>query len=148
MITSAKKRRLPTGYSDSSESDEDVSVMSTARASSALLNRIWAVKSGKKTAATIKDALRVGETYNIVDIETVNTYHGRRQVWSLRGAEDKVIKKVFSCTDLHQFTTNVNGELDLEVRGEMIKQIRVVYRGVQKPQGNELLKYEFDFLDK
>ena len=65
ITTTAKKRRSPTGYSD--DSDEDApDTPTTAGNSSALLNRIRAVKYGKKirrtSATVIKDALRAGET--------------------------------------------------------------------------------------
>ena len=147
ITTTAKKRKSPTGYSDD-DSDEDAPDTPTT---SALMNRIRVVKYGKKirrtSATVIKDALRVGETYDIVDIEAANTRHGPTQVWSLKGTEDDdSIKKIFSCADLHQFTTGADGKLDLEARSEMIDRVRVVYNGLQGPEGDEPSKYDFDFL--
>ena len=111
-----------------------------------------AVKSGEKSrhadVTVVKDALRVGEIYDIIDIQTVNTYHGLRQVWSLKGMEDTSLKKVFSCADLDQFTVNVDRDLDQQDRCDMIKQIRVVHKEFQKPQGNEPSEYDFDFLTR
>ena len=77
MITSAKRK---IAYSDDDSDDGDVAFTpATAGNSSALLDRIRAVKHGKKircaSATVIKDALCVGETYDIVDIEAVNTRH-------------------------------------------------------------------------
>ena len=140
------KRKI--AYSDDDSDDGDA----VAGSSSALLHRIRAVKHAKQfrraSATVIKDALCVGETYDIVDIEAANTRHGLTQVWSLKGAEDKAVKKVFSCVDLHQFTTGADGKLDLEARSEMIdRPVRVLYNGLLKPaQGDTPSKYDFDFL--
>ena len=124
----------------------------TPRTSGTLLNRVQAVKSGEKSrranVTPAKDALRVGEIYDIIDIQTVNTYHGLRQVWSLKGVEDTSLKKVFSCADLDQFAVNVDRDLDQQDRCDMIKQIRVVHKQLQKPRGNEPSEYDFDFLTR
>ena len=141
-------------------SDEDnirslfpVADASKPRTSGTLLNRMQAVKSGEKSGhranvTPVKDVLRVGEIYDIIDIQTVNTYRGWRQVWSLRGVKDKAIKKVFSCADLDHFAVNVDRGLDQQDRCDMIKQIRVVHKELQKPQGNEPSERDFNLLTR
>ena len=150
MITSAKRK---IAYSDDDSDDGDVAFTpATAGNSSALLDRIRAVKHGKKirraSATVIKDALRAGETYDIVDIEAANTRHGLTQVWSLKGAEDKTVKKVFRLRRSSPVHHGADGKLDLEARSEMIeRRVRVVYNGLLKPtEGDTSSKYDFDFL--
>ena len=140
-------------------SDEDnirslfpVADVSTSRTSGTLLNHMQVVNPDEKSRRRVnvtpaKDALRVGEIYDIIDIQTVNTCHGLRQVWSLKGMEDTSLKKVFSYADLGQFTVNVDKDLlDQQDRCDMIKQIRVVHKEFRKPGGNEPSEYDFDFL--
>ena len=64
----------------SPDSDEDVADVSTPR--TLLLSRIRAAKSSceesyrRVNTTPIKDSLRVGEIYDVIDIETVNTCNG------------------------------------------------------------------------
>ena len=154
-MVSAKKHAQSPIFSGS---DEDnirslfpVADVSTSRTSGTFLNHMQVVnpdeKSRRVNVTPAKDALRVGEIYDIIDIQTVNTCHGLRQVWSLKGMEDTSLKKVFSYADLDQFTVNVDKNLlDQQDRCDMIKQIRVVHKELRKPRGNEPSEYDFDFL--
>ena len=134
--------------SDTDSAEEDVADVPTPR--TPLLSRIRAAKSGgekscrRVNTVPIKEALRVGEMYDVIDIQTVNTRHGSRQVWSLKGTEDGTLKKVFSCADLDQFTVDDDGDLNQQDRSDMIKLIRLVYKG----QDGEPSKYSFEFLEK
>ena len=146
VIPPARKRAR------SPDSDEDSADVSTPRTS--LLSRIRAAQSSgeeschRVNTALIKDALRVGEIYDVIDIETVNTCNGSvfglRHVWSLRGVKDKTIKKVFSCADLDRHTVDDDGSLNQQDRSDVIKLFRVVYKG----QSGENSKYRFSFREK
>ena len=122
--------------------------VSTPRTS--LLSRIRAAKYADEKSCRhvgttpIKYALRVGGIYDVIDIETVKTRNGSRQVWSLKGPDDASLKKVFSCADLDRFTVDYNGGLNHQDRSDMIKLFRVVYKG----RGGERSKYSFDFQEK
>ena len=145
MPPARKRARSP-------DSDEDSAGVSTPRTS--LLSRIRAAQSSgeescyRVNTALIKDALRVGEIYDVIDIETVNTCNGSvfglRHVWSLRGVKDKTIKKVFSCEDLDRFTVDDDLSLNQQDRSDVIKLFRVVYKG----QSGENSKYGFSFQEK
>ena len=145
MPPARKRARSP-------DSDEDSADVSTPRTS--LLSRIRAAQSSgeeschRVNTALIKDALRVGEIYDVIDIETVNTCNGSvfglRHVWSLRGVKDKTIKKVFSCEDLDRFTVDDDLSLNQQDRSDVIKLFRVVYKG----QSGENSKYRFSFREK
>ena len=146
--------------SDTDSAEEDVADVPTPRTPllsripptprTSLLSRIRAAKSGgekscrRVNTVPIKEALRVGEMYDVIDIQTVNTRHGSRQAWSLKGVEDTSLKKVFSCADLDRFTVDDDGNLNQQDRSAMIKQIRLVYKG----QDGEPSKYSFEFLEK
>ena len=80
----------------------------------------------------------------MIDIETVNTCNGSRQVWSLKGVEDASLKRVFSCADLDRHTVDDDGGLNQQDRSDMIKLFRVVYKG----QSGENSKYGFSFREK
>ena len=147
VMPPARKRARAPLFSDP-DSDEDSADVPTPRTS--LLSRIRAAKSSgeescyRVNTALIKDALRVGEIYDVIDIETVNTCNGSRQVWSLKGVEDASLKRVFSCADLDRYTVDDDGGLNQQDRSVMIKLFRVVYKG----QGGEHSKYSFDFQEK
>ena len=143
MPPARKRARSP-------DSGEDSAGVSTPRTS--VLNRIRAAQSSgeesRRRVPLIKDALRVGEIYDVIDIETVNTCNGSvfglRHVWSLRGVKDKTIKKVFSCEDLDRFTVDDDLSLNQQDRSDVIKLFRVVYKG----QSGENSKYGFSFQEK
>ena len=143
-----KKRAQSPAFSGTDSDEEDVADVPTPRTS--LLSRIRAAKSGgekscrRVNTVPIKEALRVGEMYDVIDIQTVNTRHGSRQAWSLKGVEDNSLKKVFSCADLDRFTVDDDGNLNQQDRSAMIKQIRLVYKG----QDGEPSKYSFEFQEK
>ena len=147
VMPPAKKRAQSPLFSDSN-SDEDAADVPTPRTS--LLSRIRAAQSSgeescyRVNTALIKDALRVGEIYDVIDIETVNTCNGSRQVWSLKGVEDASLKRVFSCADLDRHTVDDDGGLNQQDRSDMIKLFRVVYKG----QSGENSKYGFSFHEK
>ena len=147
VMVQAKKRAQSPLFSGS-DSDEDAADVPTPRTS--LLSRIQAAKSGsgkschRVNTVPIKDALHVDEIYDVIDIETVTTRHGSRQVWSLKGVEDVSLKKVFSCADLDRFTVDDDGSLNQQDRSDMIKQFRLVYKG----QSGEPSKYSFNFQEK
>ena len=147
VMVQAKKRPQSPLFSGS-DSDEDAADVPTPRTS--LLSRIQAAKSGsgkscrRVNTVPIKDALHVDEIYDVIDIETVTTRHGSRQVWSLKGVEDVSLKKVFSCADLDRFTVDDDGSLNQQDRSDMIKQFRLVYKG----QSGEPSKYDFKFIEK
>ena len=152
------KKRVQSLIFNSSDEDNIRSLLPVAnaskpRTSGALLNRVKVVKSGGKSrhranVTPVKDVLHVGEIYDIIDIQTVDTCRGWRQVWSLRGVKDKTNKKVFSCADLDHFAVNVDSNLDQQDRCDMIKQIRVVHKEIRKPQGNEPSESDFNLLTK
>ena len=146
-IPPAKKRARSPLFSDP-DSDEDAEDVPTPKASSDIIRRIWAVKSRQEphVAATgIKEALRVGEKYDILDIQEINTCFGPRQVWSLKGVEDTSLKKVFGCSDLQQFTTDAEGYLDQQDRRDMIENVRVIYKGILESRNDSYPKYDFDY---
>ena len=141
--------------------------VSTPRTS--LLSRIRAAKYADEKSCRhvgttpIKYALRVGGIYDVIDIETVKTRNGSRQVWSLEevrsskrsagmlefvkqhcGLGDTSLKRVFSCADLDRHTVDDDGSLNQQDRSDMIKLFRVVYKG----QSGENSKYGFSFHEK
>ena len=123
----------------------------TDATSSNFLKRIWAVQSSKDSydgPAHIKDVLQVGEQYDVVSIKGASTRHGPIQIWTFKCLKDDTLKRVFSCADLHRFTSDNYGRLDREKRREMIKNARIRYKGYQKLQRNMYSKYEFEFLQK
>ena len=146
------KKRVQSLIFNSSDEDNIRSLLPVAntskpRTSGALLNRVKVVKSGGKSrhranVAPVKDVLHVGEIYDIIDIQTVDTCRGWRQVWSLRGVKDKTIKKVFSCEDLDRFTVDDDLSINQQDRSDVIKLFRVVYKG---QRGS---KYRFSFREK
>ena len=148
-----KKRAQSPAFSGSgsgSDSDEeDVADVPTPRTS--LLSRIRAAKSGgekscrRVNTVPIKEALRVGEMYDVIDIQTVNTRHGSKQVWSLKGTEDGTLKKVFGCSDLQQFTIDAEGYLDQQYRRDMIANVRLTYKGILENRNDAYPKYDFDY---
>ena len=146
--------------------------VSTPRTS--LLSRIRAAKYADEKSCRhvgttpIKYALRVGGIYDVIDIETVKTRNGSRQVWSLEevrsskrsagvleyvkrkislsltGVDDTSLRRVFSCADLDRHTVDDDGSLNQQDRRDMIKLFRVVYKG----QSGENSKYSFEFREK
>ena len=123
-----RKQRFgpPLAYGDD---DEDAADTPKPKAASDIIRRICVVKSRQNphvAATPIKEALRAGEIYDVIDIETVNTCSGSRQSWSLKGVEDTPLKRAFSCTDLGRFTVDDDGGLNRQDRGDMIKLSRVV----------------------
>ena len=145
IIRRFKKPVQPLVYSDDGEDAADVSKPKTV---SDIIRRIWAVKSRQNphvTATSIEDALRVGERYDIIDIQQINTRFGPKQVWSLKGVEDTSLKKVFGCPDLQQFTTDVEGYLDRQDRRAMIENVRVTYKGILESRNDVYPKYDFDY---
>ena len=150
VMPPAKKRARPQLFSDpdSDDDDEDAADVPKPKAVSDIIRRIWAVKSRQNphvTAASIEDALRVGERYDIIDIQQINTRFGPKQVWSLKGVEDTSLKKVFGCPDLQQFTTDVEGYLDRQDRRAMIENVRVTYKGILESRNDVYPKYDFDY---
>ena len=108
-------------------------------------------KNAHNGAALIKEVLRVGEKYDVIDIQEISTQNwGPRLIWTFKGVEDTSIKKVFGCADLQRFITGSDGHLDSGERAEMIKHVRVVYKGFQTPEGPRCVypKYVFEFLQK
>ena len=149
VMPPAKKRARPQLFSDpdSDDDDEDVADVPKPKAPSGIIRRIWAVKSKQEphvAATSIKEALRVGERYDVIDIQEINTCYGPRQVWSLKGVEDASLKRVFSCADLDRHTVDDDGSLNQQDRSDMIKLFRVVYKG----QSGENSKYGFSFREK
>ena len=123
----------------------------TDTASSNLLKHIWAVQNSNASYSGpghIKDVLQVGEMYDVVSIKEAHTRHGPIQIWSFKCLKDAAIKKVFSCSELHRFTSDDDGRLDRVKRGEMIKHARIVYRGYQKLPRDVSSKYDFKFMEK
>ena len=149
VMPPAKKRARPQLFSDpdSDDDDEDAADVPKPKAPSDIIRRIWAVKSKQEphvAATSIKEALRVGERYDVIDIQEINTCFGPRQVWSLKGVEDASLKRVFSCADLDRHTVDDDGGLNQQDRSDMIKLFRVVYKG----QSGENSKYGFSFREK
>ena len=149
VMPPAKKRARPQLFSDpdSDDDDEDAADVPKPKAPSDIIRRIWAVKSKQEphvAATSIKEALRVGERYDVIDIQEINTCFGPRQVWSLKGVEDASLKRVFSCADLDRHTVDDDGGLNQQDRSDMIKLFRVVYKG----QSGENSKYGFSFHEK
>ena len=150
VMPPAKKRARPQLFSDpdSDDDDEDAADVPKPKAPSGLIRRIWAVKSKQEphvAATSIKEALRVGERYDVIDIQEINTCFGPRQVWSLKGVEDASLKKVFGCTDLQQFTIDAEGYLDQKHRRDMIENVRVTYKGILESRKDTYPKYDFDY---
>ena len=145
IIRRVKKPVRTLVYSDD---DEDAADTPKPKATSDIIRRIWAAKSRQNphvTATGIKEALRVGEKYDIIDIQEINTIFGPRQVWSLKGVEDTSLKKVFGCSDLQQFTTDDEGYLDRQDRLDMIANVRVTYKGILEGRNDAYPKYDFDY---
>ena len=144
-VTDVYKPVPPLVYSDD---DEDVTDVSKHKTPSAFIRRIWAVKSRQEphvAATAIKEALRVGEKYDVMDIQEINTCFGPRQVWSLKGVGNNSLKKVFGCSDLQQFTTDAEGYLDQQYRRDMIANVRVTYKGILENRNDAYPKYDFDY---
>ena len=149
VMPPAKKRARPQLFSDpDSDDDEDVADVPKPKAPSGIIRRIWAVKSKQEphvAATSIKEALHVGERYDVIDIQEINTCFGPRQVWSLKGVEDASLKKVFGCTDLQQFTIDAEGYLDQKHRRDMIENVRVTFKGILETGNDTYPKYDFDY---
>ena len=149
IIRRFKKPVQPLVYSDDDDGDdEDAADVPKPKAPSDIIRRIWAVKSKQEphvAATSIKEALRVGERYDVIDIQEINTCFGPRQVWSLKGVEDASLKKVFGCTDLQQFTIDAEGYLDQKHRRDMIENVRVTYKGILETGNDTYPKYDFDY---
>ena len=108
-------------------------------------------KNAHNGAALISEVLRVGEKYDVIDIQEISTRNwGPRLIWTFKDVKDTSIKKVFGCADLQRFITGSDGHLDCGKRAEMIKHIRVMYKGFQTPEGPRCVypKYVFEFLQK
>ena len=123
----------------------------TDTASSNLLNHIWAVQRSDVSysgPSQIKDVLQVGELYDVVSIKEAHTRHGPIQIWAFKCLKDATIKKVFSCSELHRFTSDDEGRLDRAKRGEMIKHARIMYKGYEKLPRDVSSKYDFKFIEK
>ena len=134
-----RKQRFgsPLAYGDD---DEDAADTPKPKAASDIIRRICVVKSRQNphvTTTPIKEALRVGEIYDVIDIETVNTCSGSRQSWSLKGVEDTTLKRAFSCADLGRFTVDDDGGLNRQDRSDMIKLSRVAEEGSQNVVGSD-----------
>ena len=140
VTITVKKRKQP-----------DVSTpadVSTPETPTKILRRIQAVMVSRDAhigAALIGEVLRVGEEYDIIDIQEINTCFGPKQVWSLKGVEDTSLKKVFGCPDLQQFTTDAEGYLDRQDRRAMIENVRVTYKGILESRNDAYPKYDFDY---
>ena len=127
--------------------------MSTPETPTKILRRIQAVTVSRNAhigAALIGEVLRVGEEYDVIDIQEITTCFGPKLIWTFKGVEDASIKKVFGCADLHRFIAGSDGHLDCEKRIDMIRHVRVVYKGFQNPEGPRCVypKYVFEFLPK
>ena len=144
-------RKHIVGYCGPDEDDIRRLSPVTDTPSSKLLKHIWAVQSSNASydgPGHIKDVLQVGELYDVVSIKEAGTRHGPIQIWTFKCLKDGTLKKVFSCADLHRFTSTKDGHLDREKRSEMIKNARIRYKGYQKLQREMYSKYEFEFLQK
>ena len=86
-------------------------------------------------ATLIGEVLRVGEEYDVIDVQEIATRFGPKLIWTFKSVEDNSIKKVFGCTDLQRFIAGSDGHLDCGKRNDMIRYVRVVYKGVQNPEG-------------
>ena len=123
----------------------------TDAASSDFIRHIWAVQAsgaGYNGPGHVKDVLQVGAIYDVVDIEEAYTHRGPIQIWSFKCLKDATIKKVFSCSELHRFTSDDYGRLDQAKRSEMIKRVRIMYKGYRKFRSDTSSKYDFRFLPK
>ena len=135
------------------DSDKDVTETVTPDTPSSFLKRIWEAqskKAGYTGVGRIKDILQVDELYDILDIKEINARHGPRQVWTVKCLKDGEIKKIFSCIDLHRFTSDDDGSLDLEKKNDMINQVRILYKGYRKFRHGTGApsKCDFKFLQK
>ena len=146
-------RRPIVGYCGPDEDDIRSSPPVTDTTSSNLIRHIWAVQASDVSyngPGHIKDVLQVGELYDVVSIKEGYTHHGPLQIWSFKCLKDAAIKKVFSCSELHRFTSDDDGRLDRVKRGEMIKHVRIMYKGYRKLHRDMTMssKYDFKFLPK
>ena len=145
VTITVKKRKQP-----------DVSApadVSTPETPTKILRHIQVVMVSKNAhigAALIGEVLRVGEEYDVIDIQEIGTRFGLKLIWTFKGVEDTSIKKVFGCADLQRFITGSDEHLDCGKRAEVIKHTRVMYKGFQTPEGPRCVypKYVFEFLPK
>lgn len=145
VTITVKKRKQP-----------DVSTpadVSTPETPTKILRRIQAVMVSRDAhigAALIGEVLRVGEAYDVIDVQEIATRFGPKLIWTFKSVEDSSIKKVFGCTDLQRFVAGPDGHLDCGRRNETIRYVRVVYKGFQNPEGPHRIypKYVFEFLTK
>ena len=125
----------------------------TDAASSDFIRHIWAVQAsgaGYNGPGHVKDVLQVGGLYDVVDIKAAYTHRGPIQIWSFKCLKDATIKKVFSCSELHRFTSDGYGRLDHTKRCKMIDHVRIMYKGYRKLHRDMTMssKYDFKFLPK
>ena len=123
----------------------------TDAASSDFIRHIWAAQisgAGYNGPGHVKDVLQVGGLYDVVGIKEAYTHHGPIQIWSFKCLKDAAIKKVFSCSELHRFTSDDYGRLDQVKRSKMIEHVRIMYKGYRKFQPDTSSKYDFKFLPK
>ena len=144
-------RRPIVGYCGPDEDDIRSLPPVTDTTSSNLIRHIWAVQASDVSyngPGHIKDVLQVGELYDVVSIKEGYTHHGPLQIWSFKCLKDAAIKKVFSCSELHRFTSDGYGRLDHTKRCKMIDHVRIMYKGYRKFQPDTSSKYDFKFLPK
>ena len=145
-VITAKKRKQPDVATPA-----DVPTAETPTKSLKHIQPVTVSKNAHIDAATIREVLHAGEKYDVIDIQEISTRNwGPKLIWTFKDVKDASIKKVFGCTDLHRFVTGSDGHLDCEKRTEMIKNIRVLYKGFQTLEGEKCAfsKYAFEFLQK
>ena len=76
-------------------------------------------------AEPAKDTLQVGEQYDIVDIEEVNSSFNPRTILTVERKKDTSAKKIFTCGELQRLITDDSGRLDLQKKDVMVEQVSI-----------------------
>ena len=146
VTITVKKRKQP-----DVSAPADVSTPETPTKIPRHIQAVMVSKNAHNGASLISEVLRVGEKYDVIDIQEITTRYGPKLIWTFKGVEDTSLKKVFGCADLQRYITGSVGHLDSGMRAEMIKHVRVVYKGFQTPEEGWWCahpKYVFEFLQK
>ena len=140
VTITVKKRKQP-----DVSAPADVSTPETPTKIPRHIQAVMVSKNAHNGASLISEVLRVGEKYDVIDIQEITTRFGPKLIWTFKGVEDTSLKKVFGCSDLQQFTTDDEGYLDQQDRRAMIENVRVTYKGILEGRNDAYPKYDFDY---
>ena len=99
-------------------------------------------------AEPAKDTLQVGEQYDIVDIEEINSSFNPRTVLTAERKKDTSVKKIFTCEELQRLITDESGRLDLQKKDATVEQVGITLDPHLEGPADGTFKISLDYQNK